>query len=242
LSPAFVQELIIFWHQVGHEGKFPQSQRAGEGQRDHGLIKISVLCCSRESPGLFTTPAISPRSPHTASAASGWRHPASSSRSSAWTPFPPQGRKSRSRDAPCRWPFSSPWSSRTGTPVRNTVVVGTGVALLAAFVPLGALTDLTSLGTLVAFTVVSAGVIILRRAQPDLSRGFKVPGYPITPLLSIAFCLYLIYGLHMATFAMFAAWLAGAAALYFGYGIKHSRLTHRPSQPLSETLPWQSSQ
>jgi APA family basic amino acid/polyamine antiporter len=125
-------------------------------------------------------------------------------------------------------------SPRTGTPVWNTLVVGAGVALLAAFVPLDALTDLTSLGTLVAFTVVSTGVMILRRTQPGLDRGFKVPGYPVTPILSIAFCLYLIYGLHPVTFAMFGAWLAGAAVLYFGYSVKHSRLAR--TEPQQELL------
>ena len=115
-------------------------------------------------------------------------------------------------------------SPRTGTPIWNTAVVSTGVALLAGFVPLDVLADLTSLGTLVAFSVVSIGVMILRRTNPDLERGFKVPGYPVTPVLSVAFCAYLIKGLHPLTFAMFAAWLAGAAWVYFGYSIKHSRI------------------
>ena len=60
--------------------------------------------------------------------------------------------------------------------------------------------------------------------NPDLQRGFKVPGYPVTPVLSVAFCAYLIKGLHPLTFAMFAAWLAGAAWVYFGYSINHSRI------------------
>ncbi|GAA3483237.1 APC family permease [Streptomyces yanii] len=135
---------------------------------------------------------------------------------------------SMGRDGMLPQRFARVWP-RTGTPAWNTVVVGVGVALLAAFVPLDALTDLTSLGTLVAFTVVSAGVIILRRSQPGLNRGFKVPGYPLTPILSIAFCLYLVYGLHSGTFLMFGVWLAGAAAIYFGYSIKHSRLA-RPAE------------
>src|ERR687896_59696 len=80
-------------------------------------------------------------------------------------------------------------------PVRNTIIVCIIVGALAGFVPLGVLIDLTSMGTLVAFTVVSIGVIILRRTQPDLPRGFRVPGYPVVPVLSILFCLYLIYGL-----------------------------------------------
>jgi APA family basic amino acid/polyamine antiporter len=66
------------------------------------------------------------------------------------------------------------------TPVRNTVIVAAFVALLAGFVPLDVLTNLTSMGTLVAFAVVSIGVMILRRTQPGLPRGFRVPGYPVT--------------------------------------------------------------
>ena len=64
---------------------------------------------------------------------------------------------------------------RTLAPVRNTIIVGLFVGALAGFVPLGVLIDLTSMGTLVAFTVVSIGVIILRRTQPDLPRGFRGP-------------------------------------------------------------------
>ncbi len=115
-------------------------------------------------------------------------------------------------------------SPRTGTPVWNTLVVGLAVAALAAFVPLDVLTDLTSLGTLVAFAVVSVGVIILRRTQPGLSRGFKVPGYPVTPVLSVGFCGYLIRGLHAQTFLFFGVALLLAASVYLGYGIRHSRL------------------
>jgi APA family basic amino acid/polyamine antiporter len=115
-------------------------------------------------------------------------------------------------------------SPSTGVPVWNTLVVSVAVALLAGFIPLDVLANLTSLGTLVAFCVVSIGVIVLRRTNPGLQRGFKVPGFPVTPLLSIAFCVYLIQGLPLTTFELFAVWLAGAACIYFGYSIKHSRL------------------
>ncbi|WP_377269741.1 APC family permease [Peterkaempfera sp. SMS 1(5)a] len=115
-------------------------------------------------------------------------------------------------------------SARTGTPVWNTLVVGAGVALLGAFVPLDVLADLTSMGTLVAFSVVSIGVMVLRRTAPHLDRGFKVPGYPVVPLVSVGFCVYLIQGLHGVTFTLFGIWVAAAAVLYFGYGIRHSRL------------------
>jgi APA family basic amino acid/polyamine antiporter len=113
---------------------------------------------------------------------------------------------------------------RTLAPVRNTLIVSAFVGLLAGFVPLGVLLDLTSMGTLVAFTVVSIGVMILRRTQPDLPRGFRVPLYPIVPIASAAFCLYLISGLPYTTFALFAVWLGVAAIIYFAYSMRHSLL------------------
>jgi APA family basic amino acid/polyamine antiporter len=112
----------------------------------------------------------------------------------------------------------------TLVPVRNTIIVGLFVGLLAGFVPLGVLIDLTSMGTLVAFTVVSIGVIILRRTQPDLPRGFRVPFYPVVPILSAAFALYIISQLPYSTFALFAVWLGVAAIIYFTYSARHSRL------------------
>jgi APA family basic amino acid/polyamine antiporter len=67
-------------------------------------------------------------------------------------------------------------------------------------------------------------VIILRRTQPDLPRGFRVPGYPVTPVLSAAFALYIISQLPYSTFALFAVWLGVAAIIYFTYSMRHSRL------------------
>jgi basic amino acid/polyamine antiporter, APA family len=115
-------------------------------------------------------------------------------------------------------------NATTLVPVRNTIIVGLFVGALAGFVPLGVLIDLTSMGTLVAFTVVSIGVIILRRTQPDLPRGFRVPGYPVTPILSAGFALYIISRLPFTTFALFAVWLGVAAMIYFSYSRNHSRL------------------
>ena len=79
--------------------------------------------------------------------------------------------------------------------------------MLAAFVPLDYLWDLVSIGTLIAFIVVSLGVIILRYREPDLPRGFKVPGYPVTPILSILACAYILFGLHWYTWVIFAGWV-----------------------------------
>jgi len=117
---------------------------------------------------------------------------------------------------------------RTLTPVRNTIIVGLFVSILGALVPLDVLANLTSMGTLVAFGVVSLGVIVLRRTQPDVPRPFKVPLYPVIPVVSVAACLYLIYGLPLSTFLLFAGWLALALVAYFAYGRHHSRLAALP--------------
>lgn len=113
---------------------------------------------------------------------------------------------------------------RTMSPVACTIVVAIFVGAIAAFVPNDVLWDLTSMGTLVAFMVVSAGVIILRRTRPDMQRGFKVPFYPVLPILSIVSCIYLIVSLNLTTFKLFAIWLFFAAIFYFAYSARNSRL------------------
>ncbi|WP_181803661.1 APC family permease [Streptomyces shenzhenensis] len=130
-------------------------------------------------------------------------------------------------------PVFSKVSPRSGTPVGNTLIVGAFVGLLAALVPLDWLVNLTSMGTLVAFAVVSAGVIVLRLREPGLDRGFKVPGYPVVPALSVLFCGYLIWNLPADTFVLFACWLTLALVVYVGYSRRHSRL----SEPETVAVP-----
>jgi len=113
---------------------------------------------------------------------------------------------------------------RTMTPVANTVIVAAATALLAAVVPLDKLADMVSIGTLTAFIVVSAGVIILRVRQPDLPRAFKVPGYPVTPILSVLACGYILASLHWYTWIAFSAWVALALLFYLVWGRHHSAL------------------
>lgn len=114
---------------------------------------------------------------------------------------------------------------RTRTPVNNTIIiVAVVVGLLAGLLPIEFLAEMTSIGALVAFLAVSIGVIILRRTAPDLPRGFKVPGYPVVPILSILGCLWIIIDLRLVTIIAFVIWVAVALAWYFGYGIRHSRL------------------
>lgn len=113
---------------------------------------------------------------------------------------------------------------RRMTPVNNTVIVATVVGLLAGLVPLDNLADMVSIGTLVAFITVSVAVIILRRREPDLPRGFKVPGYPVTPVLSVLACFYILASLHWYTWLAFAAWVSVVLAFYFLWGRHHSAL------------------
>lgn len=115
-------------------------------------------------------------------------------------------------------------NARTMTPVSNTVIVAVAAGGLAAFVPLDKLTDMVSIGTLTAFIVVSVGVIILRVREPDLPRGFKVPGYPVTPALSVLACSYILLSLHWYTWIAFSGWIAVALIFYFVWGRHHSAL------------------
>ena len=113
---------------------------------------------------------------------------------------------------------------RTLTPVPATIIVAVVISLLAGLLPINFLAEMTSIGTLVAFLVVSVGVIVLRVRQPDLPRGFKVPLYPVTPILSIAGCIWIIQDLRAKTIWVFLIWATVALAWYFFYGIRNSTL------------------
>lgn len=121
-------------------------------------------------------------------------------------------------------PIFAKVNPRTLTPVANTLIVSVIVALLAGLVPLDQLADLTSIGTLFAFAVVSIAVIILRRTRPDMKRGFKVPFYPVTPILSVLACLVVVSRLSAATWLFFVGWVAVVLVFYFTYSINHSNL------------------
>src|SRR6478735_8469777 len=113
---------------------------------------------------------------------------------------------------------------RTLTPTFNTVVVAIVVSLIGGFVPADYLWDTVSIGTLMAFIVVAVGVIVLRRTQPDLERPFRVPLFPITPLLTIAVCIYILSGLAAVTWVIFGCWLLVVLAFYFVWGRRHAAL------------------
>ena len=115
-------------------------------------------------------------------------------------------------------------NTRTMTPVHNTVIVAIVAAILSGFIPLDKLADMVSIGTLTAFIIVSVGVIILRVREPDLPRAFKVPGYPVTPVLSVLACGYILASLHWYTWIAFSGWVTLALIFYFVWGRHHSAL------------------
>ena len=117
---------------------------------------------------------------------------------------------------------------RTLTPVPNTIIVALVIALLAGLIPINFLAEMTSIGTLVAFLVVSIGVMVLRRTHPELPRGFKVPLYPITPLLSIAGCIWIIQDLRPVTICVFLIWVAVALVWYAA--VRLQTLASRPAR------------
>ncbi|RBP64999.1 amino acid/polyamine/organocation transporter (APC superfamily) [Brevibacterium sanguinis] len=113
---------------------------------------------------------------------------------------------------------------RTLTPVKGTIVVTAVIAVMAGFIPINFLAEMTSIGTLVAFVVVSLAVIILRVREPDLERGFKVPFYPVLPVLSIIGCFWIISNLQPITIVVFLVWTAVVLALYLVFGRRSSVL------------------
>ena len=115
-------------------------------------------------------------------------------------------------------------STRTMTPSFNVVVVSIVVALIAGFVPADYLWDTVSIGTLVAFSVVALGVLILRRTHPDLERPFRIPGYPVTPVLTILACVWILIKLPLITWVIFLTWIALCVAFYLVYGRRRATL------------------
>jgi APA family basic amino acid/polyamine antiporter len=111
-----------------------------------------------------------------------------------------------------------------GTPHVTTWITGIACAIIAGLFPLNLLGELISIGTLLAFALVCAGVLVLRRTQPALPRPFRTPWVPLIPVLGILICIAQMFALPSITWLNLTIWLALGFAVYFGYSRKHSKL------------------
>ena len=111
-----------------------------------------------------------------------------------------------------------------GTPHVTTWITGIACAVISGLFPLNLLGELISIGTLLAFSLVCAGVLALRRTQPNLPRPFRTPWVPLVPVLGILICVAQMFALPSITWLNLTIWLALGFAVYFGYSRKHSKL------------------
>jgi APA family basic amino acid/polyamine antiporter len=121
-------------------------------------------------------------------------------------------------------PFAAKVHPKYKTPHVATIIGGTAVGLFAAVTNIDEAVELTNIGTLFAFVLVAIGVIVLRVREPDRPRPFRVPGSPVTPLLAVGSCIFLMTQLPWITWVRFFVWLAVGIVLYFAYGYRHSKL------------------
>jgi len=113
---------------------------------------------------------------------------------------------------------------RFHTPYITTIIVGIIAAILAGILPIHILSQLVSIGTLLAFTIVCGSIIVLRKVQPETSRPFKTPWVPFVPIAGMVICVAQMFALPTSTWERLIIWMAIGFAIYFLYGIKHSKL------------------
>ena len=116
---------------------------------------------------------------------------------------------------------------RFQTPWKSTLLTGALVGVMAALLPIDVLSELVNIGTLLAFAIVCAAVLVMRKTHPHVERPFRVPLVPLVPILGIAFCLLLMFSLPSENWLRLAGWLAVGMVIYFAYSRHHSHLaTH----------------
>ena len=113
---------------------------------------------------------------------------------------------------------------RYGTPHRPTLALGLFTAVVAGLFPLDEVAKLVNIGVLSAFIVICMSVIMLRIRKPDIPRSFRTPWVPVIPIIGIAFSIWLLSELSLVTWKVFLIWVALGLVVYFGYGIRHSKL------------------
>ena len=122
------------------------------------------------------------------------------------------------------WPWVGKLHPRFCTPWITSIVVGIFAATLAAFFPITLLGELVSLGTLLAFTIVSLGVWVMRVRHPEMKRPFRTPLVPIVPICGMIVSVALMVSLDRPAWIGFGSWLVFGLFIYFGYSRKHSKV------------------
>jgi basic amino acid/polyamine antiporter, APA family len=117
---------------------------------------------------------------------------------------------------------------RFQTPYVTTIVTGVVAGVVAGLFPIGVLGELVSIGTLLAFVIVCAGIWVLRVRSPELPRPFKTPLVPVVPILGILICGYLMFSLPFDTWLRLLIWMAIGIVIYFSYSIRKSRFAGAP--------------
>ena len=124
-------------------------------------------------------------------------------------------------------PFAKKIHPKFRTPHITSIITGVAVATAAGFTPIGALGELVSIGTLLAFVIVSIGIIFLRYQRPELERPFRTPWVPVVPILSALVSFMLMASLPGATWMRLVVWMAIGLVIYFAYGYSHSEVRKR---------------
>jgi APA family basic amino acid/polyamine antiporter len=120
------------------------------------------------------------------------------------------------------------------TPWKSTILIGCGVVVMAGFLPIDALLHLTNIGTLFAFVIVCAAVLIMRKKYPNAERPFRCPWVPFVPVMGVLSCLMLMFSLPSANWWRLFAWMALGLIIYFVYGRTHSVMAQHTLQEVAE--------
>jgi APA family basic amino acid/polyamine antiporter len=139
------------------------------------------------------------------------------------------------------WKWAGDIHPKFRTPWKSTAITGVCVAIIGSLVPIGDLGEMVSIGTLMAFVIVCAGIWVMRKRRPEVHRPFRTPWVPFVPIMGIIISLLMMVSLNGATWIRLVVWLIIGMAVYFFYGIKHSKVqrgevVHVENPPSGDTF------